>query len=145
MKSSYLIALVIALVAAGWLASAYIGDTSPGDNKGADLAAEPATPATKAPMRVQVRNSVAEIRAVSLVLTGQTEPSRYATLKAETAARVVAVEAKEGAMIKKDDVVVQLAMDERKALLDEARAVVKQRQVEYTAASKLSRSISNVP
>jgi multidrug efflux system membrane fusion protein len=138
MKSSYLIALVIALVAAGWLASAYLGGTSPGDNEGADMAAEPATPAAKAPMRVQVRNSVAEIRAVSLVLTGQTEPSRYATLKAETGARVVAVGATEGAMVKKDDVVVQLAMDERKALLNEARALVKQRQVEYTAASKLS-------
>ncbi len=138
MKSSYLIALVIALAAAGWLASAYLGDTSPDDAVSAEADAEPATPVAKAPMRVQVRKSVAEMRVISLVLTGQTEPSRYATLKAETAARVVAVGADEGAAVKKDDVIVQLAIDERKALLDEARALVKQRQIEYTAASKLT-------
>jgi multidrug efflux system membrane fusion protein len=138
MKNSYLIALVIALAAAGWLASPYIGDASPGNAESANAVPELATPAAKAPMRVQVRNSVAELRINSLVLTGQTEPSRHATVRAETAARVIAVEAEEGTVVKKDDVIVQLAMNDRKALLDEAQALVKQRQIEYKAASKLT-------
>jgi multidrug efflux system membrane fusion protein len=138
MKSSYAIALVIALAAVGWLASAHLGGTAPNGAESANTTPETVAPAAKAPMRVQVRNSVAEKRVISLVLAGQTEPSRYATSKAETAARVVAVAADEGAVVKKNDVIIQLAMDERKALLDEARALVKQRQVEYTAASKLS-------
>jgi multidrug efflux system membrane fusion protein len=89
-------------------------------------------------MRVQVRNSVSETRIDSLVLTGQTEPSRHATVSAETAARVVAVEAEEGAAVKKDDIIVRLATDDRKALLEEAQALVNQRRIEYTAASKLT-------
>lgn len=138
MKSSYMIALVIALAAAGWLASPYLGNSLPGKVENAQASPQPVAPAAKAPMRVQVRNSVAETRINSLVLTGQTEPSRQATIRAETSARVVAVEAEEGAPASKDDVIVRLATDDRKALLEEARALLKQRKIEYTAASKLS-------
>lgn len=138
MKSSYVIALVITLAAAGWMASPYLGGASPGDTESANALPELSAPAAKAPMRVQVRNSVAELTVNSLVLTGQTKPSRHATVKAETAARVIAVEAKEGTVVKKDDVIVRLAMNDRKALLEEARALVKQRKIEYSAASKLT-------
>jgi multidrug efflux system membrane fusion protein len=138
MKSSYLIALVITLVAAVWLASPYLGNSLPSETESAQTPTQPAVAAAKAPMRVQVRNSVAEIRINSLVLTGQTEPSRHATVRAETSARVVAVEAEEGAAVKKDDVIIRLATDDRKALLEEARALLQQRKIEYAAASKLS-------
>ena len=139
MKSSYLTALVIALATAAWLASPYLGDVLWNGKESPDTATEPAMPvAAKAPMRVQVRTSVAQMRVSSLVLTGQTEPSRQATIKAETAARVVAVEAEKGTVVKKGDVIVRLAIDEREALLNEARALLKQRKIEYTAASKLS-------
>lgn len=138
MKSSYLIALVIALAAAGWLASPYMADALRDDTGTMEVAAESAAPAEKAPMRVQVRNSVARMRINSLVLTGQTEASRQATAKAETAGRVVAVEAVEGAPVREGDVILRLAIDDREALLDEAKALVKQREIEYTAASKLS-------
>jgi len=137
MKSSYLIALVIALAAAGWMASPYLAGSSPGETEIIQATVQPVA-ATKAFMRVQVRNSVAETRINSLVLTGQTEPSRQATVKAETAARVVSVEAEKGAAVKKGDVIVRLATDDRQALLEEARALLKQRKIEYTAASKLS-------
>lgn len=138
MKSSYVIALVIALAAAGWLASPYLGIlTGEAEIRPGAPAAQTEQPA-KAPMRVQVRNSVAETRINSLVLTGQTEPSRHAIVRAETAARVIAVEAEEGAAIGKDDVIVRLANDDRQALMEEARALVKQRQIEFTAASQLS-------
>jgi multidrug efflux system membrane fusion protein len=137
MKSSYLIALIIALTAAGWLASPYLAGSPASEAGNVKASAEPVA-ATEASMRVQVRNSVAETRITSLVLTGQTEASRQATIRAETSARVVAVEAKEGALASKDDVIVRLATDDRKALLEEAQALVKQRQIEYRAASKLS-------
>ena len=75
MKSSYLIALVIALAAAGWLASPYLAGSPAGEAENVRAPVQPVR-ATKAAMRVQVRNSVAETRVNSLVLTGQTEPSR---------------------------------------------------------------------
>ena len=138
MKSSYLIALVIALAAAAWLASPYLGEPTVKAESAPGITVARTEPPAKAPMRVQVRNSVAETRINSLVLTGQTEPSRHATVRAETPARVIAVAAEEGAQVKKGDIIVQLANDDRKALLDEAQALVNQRQIEYSAASKLS-------
>ncbi|MDH5410944.1 MAG: efflux RND transporter periplasmic adaptor subunit [Alphaproteobacteria bacterium] len=136
MKSSYAMALVIALAAVGWLASPYLtGGTA---NEVEVPEATPAAVVTKAPMRVQVRESIAEIRINSLILTGQTEPSRHATVSAETAARVIAVEAEEGSVVKKGDIIVRLATDDREALLAEARALLKHRQIEYSAANKLS-------
>ncbi|MCK4866525.1 MAG: HlyD family efflux transporter periplasmic adaptor subunit, partial [Alphaproteobacteria bacterium] len=138
MKSSYVIALLITLAAAGWMASPYLGGASPGGAEIANALPEPSAPAVKVPMRVQVRNSLAELTNNSLVLTGQTKPSRHATVKAETAARVVAVMAEEGTVVKKNDIIVQLAMNDRKALLEEALALVNQRKIEYTAASKLT-------
>ena len=136
MKSSYAMALVIALAAVGWLASPYLtGGTA---NEAEVPEATPAAVVTKAPRRVQVRESIAEIRINSLILTGQTEPSRHATVSAETAARVIAVEAEEGSVVKKGDIIVRLATDDREALLAEARALLKHRQIEYSAANKLS-------
>jgi multidrug efflux system membrane fusion protein len=139
MKSSYIIALVIALAAAAWLASPYIGGRPETANGAPSVAqANSANTQAKEALKVQVRHSVAEKRVHSLVLTGQTEASREATIKSETAGRVVAVDAEEGASVKQGDVIVRLAMDDRKALLSEAEALVKQRQIEYSAASKLS-------
>lgn len=146
MQRSYLIALVIALVAGGWLLSPYVGEllyavTSPD----AVRPEGPAAPAPDAadrepakPLRVRVRRSVAETRVKALLLTGQTEPSRHATLKAETTGRVIAVEAIEGAAVKQGDVVATIAMDDREARLNEARALLSQRKTEYEAARKLS-------
>jgi multidrug efflux system membrane fusion protein len=146
MQRSYLIALVIALVAGTWLLSPYAGDllhavTSPESvrpESPATPAADAAEPESAKPLRVRVRHSVAETKVKSLMLTGQTEPSRHATLKAETTGRVTAVEAVEGAAVKQGDVVASLAMDDRQARLEEARALVKQRRIEYEAARKLS-------
>lgn len=141
MKSSYIIALVIAAAAAAWLASPYIV----GAQNGAKPVEEgqPAVPAAtvaeeQAPMRVQVRDSIAETRVNFLALTGQTEASRQATMEAETAGRVIAVKAEEGAAVKEGDILVELAIEDRQAQLDEARALVRQREIEFKAASQLS-------
>ncbi|UCH73589.1 MAG: efflux RND transporter periplasmic adaptor subunit [Rhodospirillales bacterium] len=146
MKRSYLIALVIAVAATGWLLSPYVLDyLRPGTGSETADQQSPPQPSTdsasgrSAPaLRVRVRRSIAEERIKSLILTGQTEPSRQATLKAETSGRIVAIEAREGAAVKAGDVIARIEMDDRKARLEEARALLKQRQIEYEAARKLS-------
>ena len=66
MKNSYLIALIIALATAAWLASPFLGDVLRKGKESADAATEPAMPvAAKAPMRVQVRTSIAQMRSKS--------------------------------------------------------------------------------
>lgn len=145
MQRSYLIALVIALAATAWLLSPYAVDylrpATGTDTGGPEDSAGPETGASGQPgklLRVRVQRSVAETRVKSLMLTGQTEPSRRATLKAETAGRIVSVDAVEGAAVKEGDIIVKLAMNDREARLEEARALLKQRQIEYEAARKLS-------
>ena len=144
MQRSYLIALIIALTATAWLASPYVlgylWPTDSADTNGAEVTAGPDSGAAEPgkPLRVRVRHSVAETRVKSLILTGQTEPSRRALLKAETAGRIVSVEAVEGAILKEGDIIVKLAMNDREARLEEAKALLKQRQIEHEAARKLS-------
>ena len=144
MQRSYLIALVIALAVTAWLLSPYVQDyVWPAAGTAAGDLEDPAGPSAGAgqsgkPLRVSVRHSVAETRVKSLMLTGQTAPSRQATLKAETAGRIVSVEAVEGAPVKEGEIIARLAMNDRQALLDEARALLNQRRIEYEAASKLS-------
>jgi multidrug efflux system membrane fusion protein len=145
MQRSYLIALIIALTATAWLVSPYVqGYLWPADSVDTNgvegtvgpesgAAAEPGKP-----LRVRVRHSIAEIRVKSLILTGQTEPSRRALLKAETTGRIVSVEAVEGTILKEGDIIVSLALKDREARLEEAKALLKQRQIEHEAARKLS-------
>ncbi len=143
MQRSYLIALLIALTATVWMLSpyleAYLWPTGATGEGGAEVesTAEPAGGPART-LRVSVRRSVAETRVKSLTLTGQTDPSRRATLKAETAGRIVAVAADKGVAVKEGDVIARLAMNDRQSRLDEARALVKQRQIEYDAAQSLS-------
>lgn len=141
MQRSYLIALIIALAAAAWLLSPYAQDyllaATDGNGAGESRPEAEASPEDK-PLRVGVRHSVAEQRIRSLILTGQTEPSRSATLKSESTGRVTTVSAVEGATVREGEVIATLAMNDRQARLEEAEALLEQRQIEYEAARKLS-------
>ncbi len=134
MKWSVVIALALALVVESWLLSLYI----PGLGGAPEPAAATTEPAKAGPVKVRVRHSTASPIVTELVLTGRTEPSRVATLSAETRGRVIAVEAVKGAHIKAGDVIVRIDPGDRKARLSEARALINQRQLEYDAARKLS-------
>ncbi|MCP4330016.1 MAG: efflux RND transporter periplasmic adaptor subunit [Alphaproteobacteria bacterium] len=137
LPTSYLIAGVLALVAATWILSGVIGGsespaTAPAAN---ELAAETKKPAVK----VRVRRLVAETHKQELVLRGQTEASRSVELKAETSSVVETITAKEGSRVKEGQVIIELARDHRDARLAEARALVRQREVDFAAASKLAK------
>ena len=142
MQRSHLIALIIAAAAAAWLLSPYVQDflQAAGGNGGAETGTESAAggDVQNKPLRVGVRRSVAEQKVRALLLTGQTEPSRSATLKSETKGRVINVVAVEGAPVREGEVIVTLAMNDRQARLGEAEALLAQRRIEYEAARKLS-------
>ena len=59
-------------------------------------------------------------------------------LKVETAGRVIEIAAQRGARVDAGDLLVRLARDDRDARLDEALALVNQREVEYFAAQALA-------
>lgn len=133
MRASYIIAIVVGAAAIAWIASGLLGEAPiAAIEKPASVTKKPAAP------KVRVRTSVAEERSRHLVFLGRTEASRKVSLKAETAGRIVAVPAGEGSRIRRGAVIARLAIDDRKARLAEAEAVLRQRRIEYQAARELS-------
>lgn len=142
MKKSFVIAFVIAAAVAAWVMS----DKWTGGND-ETVAAEAPRPTNaaaevaktkKEDLLVEIRTIVAEPRRRHIELRGRTEASRWVDVRAETGARVTTINARKGAAVRAGDVLVELAMEDREAKLAEAIASVRQRQMEYDAAQRLS-------
>ena len=133
MKRSYIIAAVVAIAVTGWILSGQIGESSVTEGVSPRAAA-----AEEALPMVRVLNLVAEEHQNQIILFGRTEADRRVQVMAETSGRVIAVKVKKGDRVKRGDVLIQLAMNDREARLAEAKALVEQRQIAYEAADKLS-------
>jgi multidrug efflux system membrane fusion protein len=133
MKNSYLIAALIALAVAGWLLSGQFGREE--DHAEAAL---PSAAVAEPPPKVRVSERVAEPHIAEIVLRGRTEAARIVELKAETRGKVVEILAEEGAYVKTGDVLLRLAADDRLAKLQQAKALLAQRQIEFDSSKKLS-------
>ena len=125
------IVLVIVVALAAWLASGMVGGDEP--------AGEAAPKADQAqPVSVAVRTSTAEQVWREVELNGRTAPDRAVTLRAQTAGRIDSVNARRGARVEAGEVLARIALDDRGASRNEARAVVKQRRLQYEAVRKMS-------
>lgn len=90
-------------------------------------------------INVRVRTLRAENIVREVVLRGRTEPARSVWLRAEIEGRVVSIGAQRGTKVKAGELIVRIDVRDRPALLTRAKAVVKQRELQYEAAQKLSR------
>lgn len=86
---------------------------------------------------VQARISRAQTIQKTLSLAGYVEPSRTVTLKAETAGKVVGIPTSRSQRVKTDELIIQLAMNDRKARLKQAEAELRQRKSDWLANVKL--------
>jgi len=147
-RRSYIVAGVIFLVLVAYVGSGAFGSTpkpkpaDDGKQPAATATAAGATPAAAAAKdgdvpTVRVRTIHSEVRKQDHVLRGQTEALRKVVVKAETAGKVAAIHADRGARVKAGDTICELNVDERMAMLKQARAVMKQRQLEYDASRQL--------
>jgi membrane fusion protein, multidrug efflux system len=135
MRRSYLIAASLSLGIAGWIVSGQLdGASTPHrpSSAASDMGATPPLP------RVRVRASTARETVNELVLFGRTEAERQVDIKAETVGRVVAVGAAKGQTLGKGGVIVRLAMDDRQARLEEAKARLAHERIAFDAARRLS-------
>jgi multidrug efflux system membrane fusion protein len=73
----------------------------------------------------------------TIVVNGKTAPARIVHLSAETDGRVVYIGAERGASLDRGDVIVRLDERDRTARLAQAKATVRQREVEYEARARL--------
>jgi membrane fusion protein, multidrug efflux system len=89
------------------------------------------------PTTVTVQTMTALPRTQHVVVRGITEALRKVDVKAETDARIVETYVEPGQRVKKGDMIARFAIKDRKAKLEEAEALVQQRDVEYNVAKQL--------
>lgn len=144
LNGSVLLAGVLAIAAFAWIAS---GNLPPGtlwdgaaaqeENGAAQGKAASAEPEKK-PVTVRVFDSTARERQAILRIAGRTEAARRAVVRAETAGRVAELKAAKGDRVSRGDAIARIALGDRQARLEEARALVDQRTIEFEAASRLA-------
>ena len=123
--------IIIAVVL--WLASGQLTQNEP-EPVGA---IQPAAAASAQRNAVRVRTQSAEEVMRTIVVNGETAPSRIVRLAAETDGRVEFVGAERGASLERGDVIVRLDERDRSARLAQAEALVRQREVEYEGRQRL--------
>jgi multidrug efflux system membrane fusion protein len=123
----------IAVLVAVWLLSGQFSD----DDASAESGTAATQPESSSQGKVRVRTQIAEEITRTIVVNGKTAPARVVELSAETDGRITSIGAKRGANVKRGTVIVRLDERDRSARLAEARAIVKQREVEYEARLKL--------
>ncbi len=138
MKSSYVIAIGVAVVVVGWIYSGqFRAEEVPPKPTEMALAQAVEKKAEKV-ARVRTQISVASEHPRNLILFGRTEASRMVDVKTETAGRIVELPVQKGAGVTKGQVIARIAMDDRKARLSETKALVNQYAVAHNAAQQLS-------
>lgn len=130
---SWITSAAIAIAIALWLGSGSFGDD---DNKATNPVANLGnTEQDKASVRV--RRQLAEQVTRTITVNGRTAPARVVELNAETDGRVVVVGGERGDRLNRSDVIVRLDERDRTARLKQARATVKQRELEFAARERL--------
>ena len=134
MNKSIITALALAVLAIGWVLWGQFGTD---DAIGEDTIGT-ATQAATAPMKVRVTDLKAITRVDTVDVTGRTEASRTVQLRSETKGQVNQLYVRRGEYITAGSPIAKLRLDDRPAKLAEASATLKQREIEYNAASQLS-------
>ncbi len=129
MSRNVRVALIVFVVTLLWFASGLWK---------AQNTTEPANPSSSA-KHVPVAVAWFEARPYSpkVLARGRTEPNRVVSLRAEVDGRVVAVPAERGQRVTRGDVICQLAKEDRKQRVVQARAAVAEAELEYQGALKL--------
>lgn len=96
------------------------------------------TPARIAEPLVQVKLIEESQRPYVISARGRTEANRTVIVRAETAGPVAATPAREGAFVAKGAVLCRISTDARQATLDQARALLRTRQLEKEASDRLA-------
>ncbi len=140
MARSWILAAVLAAALAAWLASGQpevlrlLGAAPP---PAPESEAQPAAPAERPLPRVRVTTSRAEPIRREIVVYGRTEAKRDVTLRAETYGRVDVILVDKGQRVEAGEPLLRMDGRERAAMVAQAEALVRQRELEYQAASQL--------
>lgn len=135
-KPRYRAAFVIGVIVSVWLG---IGFVQGGKTQNAESVAEQPEAAVTKP-RVRVRTLAAAERSATVRVRGRTEALRKVEIRAEIVGVVEKIHFEKGDTVKAGDPLCQLEVDAREAELEQAKALVRQRALEYEAARKLGQT-----
>lgn len=130
-KSWFFSAGIIVVVTL-WVASGSLGGAEE-----SEIANNPVAASTDTKSSVRVRTQSAEEVMRTIVVNGKTAPARIVQLAAETDGRVEFIGAERGASLDRGKLIVRLDERDRTARLAQAKATVRQREVEYDARERL--------
>ena len=136
MRASAVIAVVLSIAVAGWMASGRLGGGKP-PPAAPEAGAGPALDPEPIP-RVRVKRMKARPHGVAVTVRGRSEASRRVDVRAETDGRIVEVGASRGEPVEKGAVVARLAVEERRAKLAEYEARLRQRRIHFEATEALA-------
>jgi membrane fusion protein, multidrug efflux system len=137
MNRSYLIAGGIAAAATLWVASGVVFKSE----KEIELSAIEQANLNKPEglQRVQVMRSRAVPRIREIKIAGRTEASRQITMRSEIEGTVTEMVVPRGTIVKQGDPLVRFSIEDRKALLTKAEALLAKRKMEFSASENLSK------
>lgn len=133
LNTSYLIAGAAIILIGGWFA---INSAGNDNDVFADVEARQ-TQAEAAPPTVVVRDIVAVDHPIHLINYGRTEPNRRVQVKAKTPASLVSTPVREGARVRRGDVICRQDVDARQAVVDQAQAQLAKVEADFKATSVL--------
>lgn len=134
LKPQYIVILAIV----GVLVLYFAGRSLVGGGERNAAQAKPVASAGAQPTpSVQAKLTPETLRETQVVIRGRTEAARAVVVRSETAGVVAATPTAEGAFVQRGQVLCRLAVDARQAALDQARALLKSRQLQHQAAQQL--------
>ena len=134
MKGSRITALGLVAAAGLWIAS---GHLLPHESSESRAAIRPGEVEPKPLFRVAVTETKVVPHGRKLIIPGRTEADKRVTVTARTGGVVTDVKVKRGTWVKAGDVIAVLSDDARTAQVEQARALVTQRETELEAKRKL--------
>ena len=130
LNSGYRAALVILVLAVLWIGSGVLGGHK---SETTDATAKPANTVP----RVQVMRVLASGRDATLTIRGRTQALHSVDVRAQVDGVVRAIRFEKGDHVKAGDILCELMVNDRQAKMDEASALVAERDKEASAADNL--------
>ena len=142
MKKSLLLAIIISIVAILWILSGVMGERTQ-SSLNSDVQETPQNLSEPAPIaekiqEVRVRQLTAQAMDDEIEVTGRTQASRQVIIRGETEGQISSLKVKKGDVVSKGQVLARLETRDRNAKLEEARQLLKQRQIQFNASKELA-------
>ncbi|MBX9846033.1 MAG: efflux RND transporter periplasmic adaptor subunit [Xanthobacteraceae bacterium] len=134
LKGSRITAVGLVAAAALWIVSGYL---FPHDTSHGNAAPRPSEAAAQKKFRVSVVDTAVQPHSRKLVLSGRTEADKKVVIFARTNGLLEDLRVRRGSRVKKGEVMAILKVEDREALVMQAKAMLAQKRIELEAKRRL--------